>query len=386
MKPLDKGVYLDNAATTYPKPESVLRAVERFAREVGGNPGRSGHRRALEAGREVLLAREVVARLLGVTNPSRIVFTKNATEALNIAIKGILKPGGHVIISSLEHNSIWRPVSTLKRERGVNCTVIACDPEGHLDINRIREAIGPRTQLLAFTHASNVLGCLLPMEELAALARERKIPLLVDAAQTAGRYPIDVEGAGIDLLAFTGHKELLGPPGTGGLYIAPGKEPDPLMAGGTGSHSSSPEQPEELPDRYEAGTLNAWGIAGLRAGVEFVLEVGVEDVRRHEETLFQHLLERLSGMAGVTVYGPREWKRKVGIISFNVEGYSSGEVAARLNEIYGIYVRGGLHCSPLAHRTMGTEEQGAVRVGLSWFNTLEEIDYLLEAISHLTRC
>ncbi len=379
-----KDVYLDNAATTYPKPEPVYRAMDSFAREVGGSPGRSGHARAVESGREVLRARESLAKLLGVKDSSRIIFTKNATESLNLAIKGMVKPEGHVIISSLEHNSVLRPVASLNKEGRVKYTVIPCGSDGSLDLDALAASIRPQTQLLIFTHASNVLGTLMPLGELVDLARKYNLPLLLDAAQTVGRYPLDIEREGIQLLAFTGHKELFGPQGTGGLYISPDLELRPLMEGGTGSDSESPLQPSFLPDRFESGTLNAWGLAGLRAGVEFVLEEGVEKIRAHEEELTGRLLEGLKGLNNVDkIYGYEDWEKRVGIISFNLKGYSSAETAARLNEEYGIAVRGGLHCSPLAHRTIGTLERGTVRVGLSYLNTAEDVDFLLNALKGL---
>lgn len=373
-------VYLDNAATTYPKPEVVYEAMDRFAREVGGSPGRSGHHRSLEAGREVLRAREAVASLFGVKDPSRIVFTKNATEALNIVIQGILREGGHAVITSLEHNSIWRPLEALSKNGRVAYTIIECDGEGRLDLKRLEEALTPSTRLLACTHASNVSGALLPVEAMAEIASRRGIAFLLDAAQTAGRIEMRPETSGITHLAFTGHKELFGPQGTGGLYVAPGWDVEPLTYGGTGSRSESSQQPAFLPDRYESGTLNAHGLAGLRAGVEFILAEGVANIRAHEEELTARLLEGLSEIPGVTVYGPRVWERRVGIVSFNLAGFTSSELASFLDDEYGICVRSGLHCSPLAHRTLGTLRNGVVRASFSYFNTPEDVDALLHAV------
>lgn len=383
MEVVLQDIYLDNAATTYPKPEAVYAAMDRFAREKGGNPGRSGHRRSLQAGREVLRAREAVARLLGVKDPSRVAFTKNATEALNVVIQGVLARGGHAVITSLEHNSVWRPLEAMARREGISYTVVACSREGVLDVSALEEALRPETRLVACTHASNVTGGLLPLGDIAALAERHGIPLLVDAAQTAGRLALAPESEGIQYLAFTGHKELFGPQGTGGLCIAPGCEIEPLLYGGTGSRSESEVQPDFLPDRYESGTLNAWGLAGLRAGVEFVLERGVEEVRRHEEELTGLLLEGLARLPGITVYGPREWERRIGIVSFNLNGFTSSELASRLDEAYGICVRSGLHCSPLAHRTIGTLQNGTVRASFSCMNTAEDVDHLLQALGEI---
>ena len=379
-----RDTYLDNAATTYPKPEAVYRAMERFAREGGGNPGRSGHHRSLHAAREVLGAREAVARLLAVDDPSRIVFTKNATEALNLVIQSVLAPGGHAVTTSLEHNSVWRPLEAMARRGEVSYTIVDCAPDGTLDVNGLEAALLPATRLIACTHASNVTGGLLPLDEVAELAAARGVPLLVDAAQTAGRYEVAPESMGVQYLAFSGHKELFGPQGTGALYIAPGWELEPLTYGGTGSRSESSTQPDFLPDRYESGTLNAPGLAGLRAGVEFVLETGLEEIRRHERDLAQRLLEGLLRLRGATVYGPRDWGSRVGIISFNLEGFSSSEVASRLDGAYGICVRSGLHCSPLAHRTIGTLRSGTVRASFSYLNSAEDVDYLLACLGEIS--
>lgn len=385
MEGPSRSVYLDNAATTYPKPEAVYSAVDRFAREVGGNPGRSGHHRALEAGREVLRAREAVAALLGVSDPSRVIFTKNATEALNVAIRGALAGGGHAVITSLEHNSVWRPLDALARAGGVTYDAVPCRPDGTLDVSRMRDALTRDTRLIACTHASNVTGSLVPVAAVAELASERGIPLLVDAAQTAGRCGLNPEGMDIQYLAFTGHKELFGPQGTGGLYVAPGWEVEPLMHGGTGSHSESAVQPDILPDRYESGTLDAAGLAGLRAGVEFVTAAGVDEVRRHEGELTMRLIAGLLAIPGSVVYGPREWEGRVGIVSFNLEGIAASEVATRLDRACGICVRAGLHCAPLAHRTIGTLETGTARASFSYLNTADDVDCLLEALGDVAR-
>ena len=377
---MENGVYLDNAATTWPKPESVYRAVDRFAREVGGNPGRSGHRRALEAGREVLRCREALARLLKVPDSSRIVLTRNATEAINIALNGLVRQGSHLLMSSIEHNSVWRTVHRLCRERGAAYEVVPCSPSGELDPAEVRKRLRPETQTLAFAHASNVLGSLLPLCDLAEIAVSHGALLMVDAAQSVGRYPLYPERDGLDLVAFSGHKELFGPTGTGALYIREGIELPPLITGGTGSDSLSPEQPSFLPDRLESGTANAWGIAGLRAGVEFVLEQGIEAIREHEEEIYLYLRESLSRMPGILLYGPEAWERRVGIFSFNLAGIPSGDVASYLDEVHHIAVRSGLHCSPLAHRTAGTLESGTVRVGFSFFNRKDDVDALVEAL------
>jgi cysteine desulfurase/selenocysteine lyase len=382
---LRKSVYLDNAATSYPKPEEVYLAMDRFAREVGGNPGRSGHRRSLEAGRELLRCRESLARLLGVGDSSRIILTRNATEALNLAILSLIKPGGHVLLSSLEHNSIWRPVHHACETTGAAYDIVPCAPDGQLDPESIKRALKPNTSLLVFTHASNVLGTLLPVRDISRIARSHGAMLLLDAAQTAGRYPLDVEAYGLDLVAFSGHKELFGPPGTGGLYIAPGLDLEPILRGGTGSDSTSPEQPSFLPDRFESGTANPWGAAGLRAGVEYVMAKGVETIRHLEEELTSRLLEGLREIPGTTIYGPMEWEKRIGVVSFNLRGLASTDAAACLNEVYDIAVRAGLHCSPLAHRVLGTLEAGTIRVGFSCLNVAEDVELLLAALRSVVK-
>ncbi|MEW6555308.1 MAG: aminotransferase class V-fold PLP-dependent enzyme [Actinomycetota bacterium] len=376
--------YLDNAATTFPKPEVVYRAMDRFARDSGGNPGRSGHRLSLQAGREVLLARDAVAGLLKVKDPSRIVFTRNATEALNTAIQGVLGSGGHAVMTALEHNSVWRPLEAMARREDVSYSIVPCSPDGSLQVSALRAALLPETRLIVCTHASNVTGSLLPLSDIASLAASRGIPLLLDAAQTAGRCELDPEDMGIQYLAFSGHKELFGPQGTGVLYIAPGAEVEPLCYGGTGSRSESSTQPDFLPDRYESGTLNATGLAGLRAGVQFVMEKGVGEVRRHEEGLTRRFLDGLARLPGATVYGPLEWESRVGVVSLNLAGFTSSEVASRLDERYGICVRSGLHCSPLAHSTIGTLAGGTVRASFSYLNAADDVDYLLQALGEIT--
>jgi cysteine desulfurase family protein len=314
-------IYFDNAATSWPKPPGVIEAMVHFMREVGANPGRSGHRLSVEAGRIVYDAREALAELFNIEDPLRIAFGYNATEGLNLALRGYLRPSDHVITSSMEHNSVMRPLRALERE-GVELTVVACSPEGFLDPADVEAAIRPNTVMVVLNHGSNVVGSLLPVAEAGRICRQRDLLLLVDAAQTAGAYPIDVEADHIDLLGFTGHKALGGPMGTGGLYIGPRVDLErfePLKRGGTGSRSEMEEQPDFLPDMCESGTANAVGLAGLGAGVRFVLEQGVENIRRHEEALTAQLIEGLKAIPstglrraqssrsgrrpGVTLYG-----------------------------------------------------------------------------------
>ncbi len=381
-------IYFDNAATTWPKPPCVAEAMVRFMNEVGTNPGRSGHRLSVEAARVVYAAREAVATLFNVSDPLRVVFGANATEALNLALRGLLRPGDHVITSSMEHNSVMRPLRQLERE-GVELTVVPCSPEGFLDPADILAAVRPNTVLVALNHASNVTGTILPVAEVGRALRRRPQGsplLLVDAAQTGGAYPVDVETDCIDLLAFTGHKSLYGPTGTGGLIV--GERVDvkwmmPLKRGGTGSRSEREEQPDFLPDVYESGTLNVVGLAGLEAGVRWVLGQGVEAIRTHEAMLTQRLIDGLCAIPGVTVYGGLDAARQTATVSFNIAGKEPSEVGQRLDEEYAIMCRVGLHCAPAAHKTLGTYPDGTVRLGLGAFNTEEEVDAALRAVRAL---
>jgi len=378
-------IYFDNAATSWPKPPGVMPAMNYFMQSVGANPGRSGHSLSVEAGRIVYGARETVARLLNADDPLRIVFGHNATEALNLALHGLLRPGDHVVTSSMEHNSMMRPLRSLQ-SLGVELTVVPCSVEGFLSLADLGAAIRPNTRMIALNHASNVVGTLLPVAEAGAMAREHGLLLLVDAAQTAGAYPIDVTSDAIDLLAFTGHKALGGPMGTGGLYI--GERVDlsrlrPLKQGGTGSRSELEEQPNFLPDMCESGTSNAMGLAGLAAGVKYVLEKGVDAIRAHEVSLTHMLIGGLREVPGVSLYGSNDAARQTATVSFSISGMEPSEVSLRLDEAHGIMCRVGLHCAPAAHKTIGTFPRGTVRFGLSHFNTEEEVHEALQAVREI---
>lgn len=379
-------IYFDNAATSWPKPDAVPAAMVRSLRESGANPGRSGHALSMQASRVVYEARESVARLFGIDDPLSVVFTKNATEALNLALLGLLAPGDHVITSVMEHNAVLRPLRFLE-ERGVLVTRVPCAADGTLDPNDVAHAITRKTRLVVLSHASNVTGTLCPIEDIARLAEKHDVLLCLDAAQTAGAYPIDVGTTKIDLLAFTGHKALYGPQGTGGLCIGAHARHHlrPLIYGGTGSASDSDVQPEFLPDRFEAGTLNGVGIAGLAAGIAFVSEQGLAHIRQREETLTARLLAGLREISGVQVLGTQDAKRQVAVVSFKVAGWSCSEVASLLEERADICCRAGLHCAPMAHRQVGTFPEGTVRFSLGLFNTEAEIDTALAALRDLPR-
>ncbi|HAR99398.1 MAG TPA: cysteine desulfurase [Syntrophus sp. (in: bacteria)] len=376
-------LYFDNAATSCPKPPETLRAMRRFMEAGGGSPGRSGHRLSIAAARVIFAAREALAGLFGVDDPLRIVLTKNATEALNIAAAGLL-PGDHVITSGMEHNSVMRPLRALEAA-GVALTVVSCSAAGELDPDDVRAAIRTETKAIFLTHASNVTGTIMPVAEVGRIARDHGILFCVDAAQTAGALPIDVGPMGIDLLAFTGHKSLFGPQGTGGLYIREGLEEGiaPLMRGGTGSRSEFEEQPAFMPDRYESGTPNTVGIAGLAAGAGFVAEKGVDAIRRREEALTEQFLAGLRDLDGVTVYGPKAASRQMPVVSFRIVGLDPAEAALKLDERFGILSRPGLHCAPAAHRTIGTAPTGTLRFSFGYFNTEAEIRTAVEAVGRL---
>jgi cysteine desulfurase/selenocysteine lyase len=376
-------IYFDNAATSWPKPPAVVAAMSHFMLEVGANPGRSAHRLSIEAGRIVYETREALAQLFKMDDPLRVVFALNATDALNQALLGLLRQGDHVVTSSIEHNSVMRPLRALQKQGLVGITVVRCSPEGFLDPADLETALLPNTRMIALNHASNVIGTLLPVAEAGKIARAHGALLLVDAAQTAGACPLDLQEMQIDLLAFSGHKALFGPQGTGGLCIGERVEESelvPIRRGGTGSNSEREEQPSFLPDRCESGTLNAAGLAGLQAGVEFVLEQGVERIRAHEVGLARRLIEGLRNTPGVVVYGSLDAEKQTATVSFNVQGLSPSEVGLRLDEEYGILSRVGLDCAPAAHRTIGTFPEGTVRFGLSYLNTMDEVDEALAAV------
>jgi cysteine desulfurase/selenocysteine lyase len=372
-------VYLDNAATSWPKPEVVYQAVERFMREVGATPGRGGHWREVEAAGIADEARSALAQLFNTRDPAGIAFTMNATQALNMALKGILRPGDHVITSSIEHNAMWRPLKALERG-GVALTAVRCEADGALDPADVETAIQPNTRLIAMLHASNVLGAILPIAEIGQLARTHGILLLVDAAQTAGAYPLDMQAMGIDLLAFAGHKGLYGPHGTGGLVVGGNIRLETWLEGGSGVESASEIMPEALPARLEAGTSNAAGIAGLLAGVSFVREVGEAHIRAHELEMAGLLIEALADVPGLTVLGPHDPERRVGVVSVTVEGYVPEQLAAVLDQAFDIATRAGLHCAPQAHRAAGTQDQGALRFSPGYFTTADEIRFAANAL------
>ena len=372
-------VYLDNAATSWPKPETVYTAVDHFMREVGCTPGRGGHRREEEAQRIADETRGALAQLFHAPDPQGVAFTLNATQAINMALKGLLRPGDHVVTSSIEHNAMWRPLQALQR-RGVRHTAVPCAPDGTMDPADVEAALRSPTRLVAVLHASNVLGSLLPIAEVGEVAHRHGAVLLVDAAQTAGAYPIHMQAMGIDLLAFAGHKGTYGPHGTGGLVVHPGIKLETWVEGGSGVLSRSDTMPEELPMRLEAGTQNAAGLAGLLAGVQFVLEQGVDRIRAHEMALAGRLIERLQAIPGLRVLGPVDLERRTAVVSVTVQGYVPDQLAAVLDKVFGVATRAGLHCAPQAHRLAETLDRGALRFSPGFFTTAQEVDYAVESL------
>ena len=372
-------IYLDNAATTFPKPKKVYSAVLDCMENYGANPGRAGHKLAMKAGRGIYECRENISKLLNIQNPMNIVFTHNATDSLNLAIKGCVKKGDHIITTSIEHNSVIRPIKALE-QKGVEHTIVNCDELGQLNPEDIKRAIKENTKLIVTTHASNVCGTIVDIESIGEIAKENNIIYLVDASQTIGVYDIDVQKINVDMIAAPGHKCLLGPQGTGILYIREGLTIDILKEGGTGSNSEELIHPNMMPDRYESGTHNTPGIVGLNEGVKFILEKGIENIRNHEEELCSYMLEKLKEVPNIKIYGPLDSKKRAAVISINIGDIDSGEITYLLDDMYDIATRSGIHCSPLAHKTLGTIIQGTVRFSLGYFNTKEEIDQAIKAL------
>ncbi len=375
-------IYLDNAATSFPKPPQVIAAMEEALRSFGANPGRGGHQLALQAGRVVERCREAAAQLLGVPSPERIIFTRNCTESLNIAITGMLHKGDEVICSHSEHNAVMRPLERFVSRGEITVKLLRPDPQGLISPDTLRRAITSRTALVILCHASNVTGVIQPAAALGTICREQGVPFLVDAAQTAGVLDVTLDGLNADMIAMPGHKGLLGPHGTGLLALREGIDPEPLILGGTGSASESVRQPELLPDRYESGTLNLPGIAGLLAGIEFVTRHR-EEIHRYETSLNDRLRRQLAGIRGLTLLGESSVPR-VGITSVVPEGGDSAALADALDAT-GIAVRGGLHCAPAMHSYLGTLKSGAVRFAPGPYNTEQDIDDAAALTARLMR-
>jgi cysteine desulfurase family protein len=381
-------IYFDNAATSYPKPPEMFSAMQRFMAEAGGNPGRSGHRMATGAEATILEARQAVARFFGLSDPRRCIFTLNGSDALNMALKGLLRPGDHAVTSSLEHNSINRPLQRLADEGLGSFERVAGTEDGAWTVDAVLRAIRPTTRLVALTHCPNAVGVLCPVEDLGRELRTQhpQVLFLVDAAQSAGVVPLDMETAGIDLLAFAGHKALFGPPGTGALLVGPRVRADdlqPWREGGTGGDSASPRQPREWPYYLEGGTPNTMGIAGLLAGIRFLQRHPPGAILEHERALVGRMIEGLAGDGRFTLHGTLNLKRKAGALSITVNGRDPSELALILDQAFGICARPGLHCAPHAHRTLGTFPGGTLRFSPGCFNTLDEVDHVVQALKEI---
>jgi len=387
--PSSSRIYLDNAATSFPKPESVYAAVDDYQRRNGSAIGRGTSRESVEVQRIADKCRQSASLTLGAEGPDRIVFTFNGTDGLNLALFGLCRPGDHVITTEFEHNSVLRPLRWLKDHQGVDVTVIRPGPDGQIDPTDVREQIRTTTRLIAVQHASNVTGVVQPVEAICELARQAGILTLVDAAQTAGHWPINLADLPADLLACPGHKGLLGPLGTGLVYVRPGLEHvlECYRLGGTGTQSEDDRQPDQMPDRYEAGNHNAPGLAGLGEGLAFVRGRTVEAIRQTEAELIQRLVSGLKASPGVTVYGHQPNIPHVGVVAFNVDSFAPQEVASILDETFGIQSRAGLHCAPGVHRFLGTFDRGGtVRFSVGVFSTADEVDQAIAGVRELANC
>lgn len=376
-------IYLDNAATSFPKPSEVYDQVLNCMKNYCANPGRGSHDMSVKSALKIMEAREEICELFNIPSPLNLIFTSNATEALNISIKGALKRGDHVISTVIEHNSVLRPLHSLF-EDGVEVTLVGVDKSGYINFNDIKKEIKKNTKMIIINHTSNVLGTIQDIKSIGRLSKENGIIFMVDASQSAGVIPIDVENDHIDLLAFPGHKGLFGPQGTGGLFIRDGIKLRNFKEGGTGSNSHFMVQPDFVPDQFESGTLNTPGIAGLCEGVKFIKRIGLDNIRKYEEELLWYLLEEIKKLSYVKIYGSDSEKQRSAVISLNVDGIDASIVGEQLNE-RGIAVRTGYHCAPLIHDVIGTEYAGTVRVSPGYFNTFEDIEKLVEAIIMIYR-
>ena len=375
-------IYLDNGATTFPKPKVVTDKIMECSLGYAGNPGRSGHKLAMKMDLEIYETREKICKLINGTEVLNVIFTFNATDSLNLAIKGVLEEGDHVITTSMEHNSVLRPLNKLRKDGKIELSIVYADDKGYIDPQKIFEALTPNTKMIVTTHMSNVFGTIVDIKAIGDFCKENNILYLVDASQSIGVLDIDVQEMNIDLLAFPGHKALFGPMGTGALYIKEGIIVKSLKEGGTGSYSHSIDQPDLYPDSLESGTPNGVGIIALGKGIDFINEVGLENIRNHEISLKNHFIELLKDNEDVILYGTLD-DRQGAVVSLNVKDMDSSEISYILSDEFDIYTRPGFHCAPLAHKTMGTEELGAIRFSFGYYNTLEEIDKTVEALLNI---
>lgn len=377
-----RSVYLDNAATTNPKPKAVIDAMVKYLEEVGASPGRGGYRSSLEAGRILYDTRIKLKKLFNAPDEEHIIFTHNITYGLNFVLMGFLEKNDHVITTSMEHNSVIRPLRFLEKTRGIKLTIIKGDSKGRIDPQDLKKALRDDTKMIVITHASNVTGTVMPIEEIAKIKAGTDAVLALDTAQTAGVLDLDFEKLNLDALAFTGHKGLYGPQGTGGLVLSEdfSKSLSPLIHGGTGSRSDLEFQPELMPDKFEAGTSNMPGISGLSAALDFLNSRGLKDIREHESKLTKSFINGLCEIKNVKVYGPKDIKQRVSTVSIGVDGCDMGELSYLLDSDYGVMTRSGLHCAPLAHKTIGTFPEGTLRFSFGIFNTEDDVEYAITAL------
>ena len=377
------GIYLDNAATSFPKPKEVADAVYDFMINNGTSSGRGSYKKAMQSDYIVYECRKLIGNLFNFDDPKKVVFTSNVTDSLNIAIRGILKENDHVITSSLEHNAVWRCLKTLEKDINIKIDTVECSKDGITNPEDIKKYIRKDTALIVFTQASNVLGTIQPVKEIGKIARENKIVFLVDAAQSAGAMKIDIKEDNIDILAFTGHKSLLGPMGTGGLIINTDIDIKPLKAGGTGGDSAYEYQPDYYPNHLETGTSNVSGIAGLRAAIKFLNREGIDNIHNKEKELTKYALQRLETVKDIEIYGPKDCEKILSVISFNIKNKRPEDISTILDQKYDIMLRAGLHCAPTAHSVINTKDRGSLRIGIGYFNTKDDIDKLVEALNNL---
>ncbi|MGM0410140.1 MAG: aminotransferase class V-fold PLP-dependent enzyme [Bacillota bacterium] len=376
-------IYLDNAATTKKKPENVKKAILNYYENIGCSPGRGGYEDSIKAGRVILNARAKIANFFNVPNPEQIIFTHNVTYALNMGLKGILKNNDHVITTTMEHNSVLRPLHSLEKKEIIEVDYVKCNKDGSLDPDKIKNYIKDNTKVIVITYASNVTGTLMPVKEISEIADKNDIYFILDTAQAAGLYDIDFQELKTDILAFTGHKGLMGPPGTGGFAVSKNiaKNMDSLIEGGTGSISDKEYQPDFLPDKFESGTMNTPGIAALKAGIDFIEKTGLKNIRKHELKLAQKFINGLKENNKIKIFGPANHKKQAPTISIQYEDLDMGEMSYMLDDKYGIMTRSGLHCAPFAHKTIASFPEGTLRFSIGYFNTEKEIDYTLEKLN-----
>ncbi|PUU94485.1 aminotransferase class V-fold PLP-dependent enzyme [Halanaerobium sp.] len=381
---MDK-IYLDNAATSRDKAAVVKKAILNYYENIGCSPGRGGYEDSLKAGRIIIEARNTIADFFNVDNLKQIIFTHNITYALNIGIKGILKKGDHVITSTMEHNSVLRPLNRLEKNGIIDVDYIQCDQKGRLNPEEVEAAINKKTKLIILTYASNVSGTIMPVKKIGEIADQNNVYFMLDTAQGAGVYDIDFKKLKVDFLAFTGHKALMGPTGTGGFAVSKkmAAEMEPLIEGGTGSKSDQEKQPNFLPDKFESGTMNTMGISGLKAGVEFIQKIGVEKIREHEHKLGKVFLEGLKKIPDIKIIGPANLKEQVPTFSITAGSRDLGQLSFELDEKYNVMTRSGLHCAPFAHKTLGTFPAGSLRFSIGYFNTMQEIEHSLNALNNI---